>query len=250
MMARYFSKIGVWLFIISVAWYLSGNFLIDHLKKEKIAYFKNRHVTQQQADIGSNSRVLISAPDDETMYFTLIFDSTASKVSINNENLQVAASTRLVDGVFNVVLSKVATPVLEHHSSRKIEIHLPSSVSKVEIAGGSFVDISGRLPAPGAELMLELTDCAGRVDFKEFVVNELKLVAHCKVPPKEKCCTTHVELGEHIDIQKLEVTLPYGDLNFAANVLPQQILLNIGDDVTISARRAFLEKARFPTGPK
>ncbi|PXX34926.1 hypothetical protein [Undibacterium pigrum] len=245
MMARYFSKIGVWLFIATVTWYLSGNFLIDHLKKEKVTYYKNKHVAKQQADIGNSGRVLISVPDGYKAHFALIFDPAISQVSINNENLQVATSMQSGDGVLNVILRKAEIPVIDHDYSSKTEIRLPSTVGKVEIAGGSSVEISGRLPAPAAELVLEISDCRVRTSFKEFVVGRLKLVSICKVPSKEKCCAASFYLAEHISVEKLEVILPYGHLDFSAELLPQQILLNVGNDVTVSARRAFLEKARF-----
>ena len=251
MITRHFSKIGFWLFALAFAWYLTGNFLLSNVKKDQIAHAKSLHVTEQRADIGSNSRAVIRAIGEDFYInrITLIFDPTTAQASINNQNMQVAVSTQYVDGVFNINLSKVVAPK-DHNSSATTEIRLPSSVSKVDTAGISWVEVSGSLPGTTAELALESADCNTRVDIKQVMVSRLKLVANCQLPPKKECCTTVFNLEEQVQINKLEVTMQYGSLDFSGKVPPQQTVLNIGDNVSIKGRREFLQSLRFGNGSR
>ncbi|MFZ6778742.1 hypothetical protein ACO0LD_18115 [Undibacterium sp. Ji83W] len=251
MMTRYFSKVGVWIFIFAVAWYLAGNYFLDRLKKEQVAYAESMHVKEQHADIGSNSRAVIRALGDDfrVSHIKLVFDPAASQASINNEDMQVAASTQFVDGVFNITFSKAVAP-MDHHKKMITEIRLPSSVNKVEIAGIDAVEISGSLPAPAAELVLENLGCTAKINIEQLQVNRLKLVASCQIPPKNECCSTQFNLSEQIQIGKLEVVMQHGSLDYSGSKVPQETLLNVGDNVSITGRREFLQSLRFGNGSR
>lgn len=252
MMSRHFSKIGLWFFMFAVAWYLTGNFLVDFLKKEKVAYYQSRHVSTQHASLGSGIRVLIHAPDKNLMTtsYALVFDPAATQVSIVNEDMHLATSMQDVDGVLHVNLKNAELPIADGHSNVKTEIRLPSSVSKVEIVGGSIVDMSGSMPAPAAELMLQVSDCGNTVNMKQFSVNRLHIVANCQVPKDEKCCSSSFYFGEDVQISKLEVRMPQGSLDYSSSAIPQQTLLSVGDAVRIEGQRAFFETARFQAAAK
>lgn len=249
MMSRHFSKVGVWLFMAAFAWYMAGNFLLGNLKKEQIAEAEGKHVKEQHADLGSNKQVVIHAPDNN--YYadriTLVFDPATTQASINNENLRLAASTQLVDGVFHINMSKVNVPEY-HHRNGQTEIRLPASVNKVSLAGIRDLEISGRLPAPEAELTLEDTDCTSQVKMKQLSVNRLKLVAVCQAPPKKECCASNFNLLEQIQVGTLDVAMLYGSLEFSGQTAPRQTLLNVSDNVQITGRRGFLQSLRFNNG--
>lgn len=250
-MSRHFSKIGVWLFILTVAWYLTGNFLLNNVKKEQISYAQSIHVTKQQADIGSNNRAVIRSLDTDArgVEIDLIFDPAATQATISNENMELAASTQFIDGVFNITIGKGVT-TRGGYSPRKTEIHLPATVNKVEISGVGNVRISGSLPAPSTELAVEFSDGASHVTTNELLVNRLKLVSACRNPVKENDCSLNLDFNGQIKIGKLEVTMQHGSLNYSGIGVPQETLLNTGGDVLVTGRRDFLQSLRFSSGSR
>lgn len=249
MMSRHFSKVGVWLFVAAFAWYMGGNFLLDNLMKEKIAYAKSNHVRGRYADTGSSNKVVIRAlgGDFYVEHIDLIFDATVSQAVIDNEDILIAASTQLSDDVLHVEFREATAPV-SSTSSTKILVRLPSTVRQVELAGIHSVNISGSLPATDAELVLKSLDCAPQLTMKQLQVNNLKLIDDCQAPPKQGCCITNFSLSEQIHVGKLEVAMQHGKLEYTSEAIPQQTLLNVSDNVQITGRRDFLQSLRFNNG--
>ncbi|MES2041045.1 MAG: hypothetical protein V4495_24775 [Pseudomonadota bacterium] len=250
-MSRYFSKIGVWLFMLTVAWYLAGNFLLNNVKKEQLSHAQSIHVTKQQADIGSNNRAVIRTQDTDArgVEIDLIFDPAATQAMISNENMQLGASAQFIDGVFNITIGKgVATR--GGYPRGKTEIRLPATVSKVEFFGVSNVRISGSFPAQSTELTVEFLNSASRVTVNELLVSRLKLVSGCQSPAQENDCSLNLDFNGQIQVAKLEMTMQHGSLNYSGIGVPQETLLNAGSDVIVTGRRDFLQSLRFGSGKR
>ncbi|MFZ6654777.1 hypothetical protein ACO0LH_05965 [Undibacterium sp. TJN19] len=80
---------------------------------------------------------------------------------------------------------------------------------------------------------------------ESFTVSHLKLTSACQMLSKERRQGAGLTLGAGVEIKRLDVTMQQGSLNFSATTIPQQIQLNIGDDVIITGQRAFLKLAQF-----
>ncbi|MFZ6757573.1 hypothetical protein ACO0K9_10140 [Undibacterium sp. Ji50W] len=242
-MKRLFSKAGVWLFLAAVVWYVAGNFTLDNINKNNRARAKSQHQAEHHFDIGEQASVVIRTQGNEvhTGGITVIFDPNVSQASVNNENLRLSVNGKTVDGILNITLASVETHL--YRSFNKFTIHLPSSVKKVAFSGVGTTELSGTLP--GAELSLEIADCQSTVNMTDLKVNHLKLTSTCQMPPKKDWRTNGFVLGDGVQINRLDVSMQRGLLDFFAATIPQQIQLNIGDEVAVSGQREFLKSARF-----
>ncbi|WP_162042756.1 hypothetical protein [Undibacterium sp. YM2] len=245
-MSHHSLKVGVWLFVFTVLWYLTGNFFLKNVEKGQVSFDKSAHVARQQTVIGSGSRAVIRALSTEVrgMQLQLVFDPAATQATLSNENRLVDASAQLIDGVFNIAISKEVA-VRGGHLPGKIEIRLPSTVSKVDFFDVNDIQISGSLPEPSAELVLEFWGNGSRVLSEQLQVNHLKLMSGCKTLAKENYCSLNATFNGQIQLGKLEVNMQHGILVFSASTAPQQTLLNVGNDVIVTGRRDFLRSLSF-----
>ncbi|WP_422954061.1 hypothetical protein [Undibacterium sp. TC4M20W] len=247
MMSRHFSKAGAWLFALAFVWYLAGNYMLDHLSKERLAEAEIIHVREQYADLGNHTKVVLDTQVDsrrDVGKLKLIFEPGLTQVKVNNPNLQIAVSMQAASDAFHIRLSSSKSD-LRYHRSEEIEIHLPVSVRKLEFAGDSGAEISGSFPAPETALELSMRDCGSRTDIGDLQVSQLRLVSRCVPPPTKECCSMTYSLNKDMRVTKLEVQMPFGNLDIHPERLPQQILLDVGEDVQISGRREFFKLARF-----
>ncbi len=247
MKPRLLSKIGLWLFILAVAWYFTGNFLLNRIKKERLAQALSMHIAKQQFDIGNSGKLVIRTLDTDNNRGNIhvIFDPLLSQATVNNENLRQSITGQLVDGVFNITIDLDKRVSIDGYSNKDINIRLPASVNKLEFSGPNFAEISGSLPISATELTVELAGCNQQANMQNLTVSQLKLVTSCQNPSSQTCCTSSFRLNNEVRIDKLEVVMQQGSLDFLGNVIPQQTILNISDQVQVSAGRAFFQTARF-----
>jgi|GEM_PF-1641177 len=250
MIPRSLPKLGLWLFVLAVVWYFVGNSLLKQQKKELSSHEIDLHKSGQQFVVGSGDRLVIRKPDANFVArnIKLIFDPDISQVTVNNQSLGMSVRGDAADGVINITLERGVTP--GDYSHNEVQILLPASVNKLEFSGVNSLDISGRLPTSTTELSLEMTDCVPQVNLQQLSVKRLKLVSTCQELKKDKCCTGSFNLGEQVQIGKLEVNMLYGSLDFSSEIKPQETLLMIGEEVVITGRRAFFETARFQGGAR
>ncbi|MFZ6732100.1 hypothetical protein ACO0LG_09285 [Undibacterium sp. Ji42W] len=247
MMPRYFSKVGVWLFTLAFVWYLAGNYMLDHLSKERLAKAESMHVKDQFADLGGQTMVVLDTQVENRRgagKIKLVFEPGMTQAKVSNPNLQIAVSMQATSDAFHIRLSSSKSD-LRHYNSETIEIRLPVSVRKLELTGTSSAEISGSFPAPEAVLELLIQDCGSHTDIGNLQVRQLRLVSRCVPPPTKECCSITYSLNKDMQIRMLEVKMPFGNLDIHPEHLPQQILLDVGEDVTISGRRDFFKLARF-----
>ena len=250
-MSRHFSKIGVWLFVLAVAWYLAANFMLKNVEKEQASHVKSTHVAKQLADIGNHDRAVIRTVDADMrgVQFDLVFDPGAKQATVINENVGLAVSTQFIDGVFNIGIGKEVA-ARDIYSGGRTTIRLPATVSKVEISGVNSVQVSGSLPAPSAELTLEFRNGVALVTIFDLLVNRLKLASACPNESNENQCSPGFSISGQLRVGTLEVAMQRGSLNHSGIGVPQETLLDIGSDVVITGRRDFLQSFRFGSGTR
>ncbi len=247
MMSRHFSKVGAWIFALAFVWYLAGNYMLDHLSKERLAEAENMHVKEQYADLGSHTTVVLDIQSEDRHgvgKIKLIFEPGMTQAKVNNSNLEIAASMQAASDAFHISLSSSKSD-LRHYRSENLEIHLPVSVRKLEIRGDSNAEISGSFLVPEAALELFMRDCGSHTKIGNLQVGQLRLVSGCVPPAKKECCSMTYSLNKDLQVTKLEVQMPFGNLNVHPERLPQQILLDVGEEVQITGRREFFKLARF-----
>ncbi|MFZ6743807.1 hypothetical protein ACO0LC_11310 [Undibacterium sp. JH2W] len=244
MIPRPLSKLGLWLFVLAIIWYVVGNSLLADLKKAQLAQAKDKQIIEQKFDVGSSGRVVIRKQDADLNFdgISLILDPDASQATIHNEHVRIPIAGKVEDAAFVITVGRGNLPV--SYSSEKIEIRLPASISQIEISGVGSVDLTGRLPVSASTLSLGIATCDARFELQDVAVKQLKLVSSCQAVQKN-CCTSGFELGDKVQVGRLDVAMQYGELNISGDVVPQETLLNVGDEVHITGKRAFFQSARF-----
>ena len=244
-MPRIFSKWGFWLFLLAVVWYFAANFALGKINQNNIAYAKSQHQTEQQFDLGERKKVVIRAPDKDFSVGTirLVFDPDIAQASIVNKNLSITTSGKWIDDVFNITLDTVRTKLSDRDD--QLTILLPSAVNKVGFSGRYTVEVEGHLPIAAAGLNLDILDCAPTLNTEKLIVNKLKLSRTCLDSHYNRYAATDINIGKETQINRLELSMKNGGFSFDSNTIPQQILLQLGEDVQISANSQFLKNAKF-----
>lgn len=252
-MQRLFHRVGPWLFLFAVAWYLAGNYWMKSFEQQRAARATERHVRSQSFDVGVQGSVVIRTSEHMDRFRSAIairFDPNATQATVKNENWDVSVNGQLVDGVLQIVLSR--TDRSGYRPANELRVVLPGAVSRVGVEGENSFDISGRLSNPKSTLVLENLQCSSTVTVKGLSVKQLKLLSMCQVSASEKpdeCCHARFVIEPGAELEKLEVSMLSGALNFQAYSIPQTEL-NLGDSVEVRARRAFLQAARFGKPPQ
>ena len=244
-MRRLFSRVGLWLFIVALAWYFGGNALLDYMYNKSVTHARSLHKYNQYFDAGKLTGVVIRAEKGNGYIGTvsLVADPGASQVMVRNENLALSTDAAIADGVLNIALTPLSRRY--HEAFKQVEIRLPPSLNKVGFDGGVSVELSGRLPVSTSELHLEILDCEAGMTLSSFTVNKLRLTATCRRPAEKRCCDARFSLGESVTIDQLDVSMLRGKFTFSSDAVPQRIQLNLGETVEVTGRSAFLQAAKF-----
>ncbi|BBB62494.1 hypothetical protein UNDKW_4221 [Undibacterium sp. KW1] len=247
MMSRLFSKAGVCLFAFTFVWYLAGNYMLGYLNKERLAAAENIHIKEQYADLGQHTRVVIDtqlAIHRGVGKIKLIFEPGMTQAKVSNPNLQIAVSMQAAADAFHIRLNSSKSD-MRHYRTGELEIRLPVSVRRLELTGASNAEISGSFTAPDTSLELLVRDCDSHIEVDSLKVNQLRLVSACVSPPKKECCAITYSVKEGAQINQLDVQMPFGDLDVHPGRVPQQILLDLGENVKITGKPEFFRLARF-----
>jgi hypothetical protein len=256
MIGRVLFRLGPWLFIASIAWYLGINTLIERLNKASIAQAERAHKGKQDIEIRGVTTVQFRAEDDLKMQpqLKIIFDSSALRATISHISLGMIVDAKIVNGVLDVTFpisekSDKALGKMSRYENRRVEIRLPSFVNKVGISGIGDVELTGQFQSPSAELAFEIFDSIPEVKVESLVINHLKLSINSLKPWEEADYTEDLILGESNVINNLGVIMSIGKILISSNELPQHIQLELGDKVMINGPSTFFRTAQFKVRP-
>ncbi|MES2951311.1 MAG: hypothetical protein V4858_22500 [Pseudomonadota bacterium] len=247
-MRRFYFRVGPWLFVAAVAWYLAGNFLIGSLEAKSQARALSLHKTSQDFEIGTQGVVEVHTEGEELNMQTvkIDFQPGASLATVQNENLRVSVRGQLVDGVLHLT---VGGSDRRHYASRKeVSLVLPPSVKRLRFPDAGRFEVTGRVPNPAADLNLEILNCHSEVNVKHLSVHQLTLTSSCQMhveaQAEKRCCNMRFDLDRDVVVSKLDVSMESGSFEFRGNAIPQT-QLHVGELVEVTGRRAFLQAARF-----
>jgi len=247
-MLRRSHRIGPWLLLAALFWYVAACFLADNLNKQSLEQGKSSHKAGQDFDIGEGTAVVIRVGELESKSgylprVQLVFDASFSQATIQNANVGLAVNGALVENTLNISLEK--TKARHNKSVEDLVIHLPVTVNKVSFSGFRKIDVSGSFPAPTANLVLEILEPGPSVTLKRFKVNRLLLAAVFKPTVEKISSDTGFVVDEQVVIADLGVSMTGGTVEFLSRSIPQQTRLDLAEAVKIKADAAFLRTARF-----
>jgi len=248
MTSRALPKLGVCLFLLAVIWYFAGNSLLKQQKKSQIAHTVSSHKTDQQFPADGAGKLVLRKSDMSfrTDGIRLVFDAEVSQVTVHNENNALSVNADLSDGVISVNLGQGVMPA--RSALGGIEIRLPTSISQLEFSGVEGVEISGKVPVPDMDLQLSMKDCVQKVTIQDLAVRRLNLASVCS--GLNRNYSPVFALDGKIQVNTLDVRMPYGIFNVAESANAEVIQLKLGKDVLLTARTAFFEKAHFQGSAK
>lgn len=240
-MPRLFRRVGPWLLALAAAWYLAGNYLIQSLEQQSLGRAKSLHKMSQVFDMGKPGTVVISTSGHSFSLGKTVqirFDPHATQATVNNDNLRVSVRGQLIDGVLQIELN--SDDRSRYGPQGNLNIVLPASTRKLGVAGESSFEISGRFSDPKSSLTLDSMECNSRLELDHLTVSQLKLLS---------TCNARIALGKQVLLEKLEVSMGRGTLDFSAEAIPKTDLY-LGESVVVTGRRVFLETARFGRPPQ
>lgn len=240
-MSRIFHRCGSWLFVLAIAWYLAGNYLIKTLEQQSLARATSVHARSQAFDVGMPGTVVISTSGHFFSHGKTVqirFDPDATRATVNNDNLRVSVRGQLIDGVLQIELNNDDRS--RYGSLGNLDIVLPASTRKLGVSGETSFEISGRFSDLRSSLTLDGMECNSRLELDRLTVSQLKLLSTCHA---------RFALGKEVLLEKLEVSMGGGTLNFFADSIPKTDLY-LGESVVVTGRRSFLEAARFGKPPQ
>lgn len=245
-MQRLLHRVGPWLFVLAIAWYLVGNYLIKTLEQQSLARATSLHEKLQAFDVGALGTVVIHVSGESHFLrgIQIRFDPGAEQAVVRNENLTVSVNGQTVDGALHITVHGAVRN--RHESWGKLSLVLPEKTHRVGFAGETSFEVSGKFADPKSTLVLETMTCNSKLEVDDLSVNRLKLLSSCQDASDrpERCCNTSFTVEKGAMVERLEVSMASGVLAFEANSVPQTELY-LGESVVVSGRRAFLEAAHF-----
>lgn len=240
MMLRRFNRVGPWLLVAAVGWYLAGCFLADHLSSESMG--SANKVPDMDNSTASSVKIEVIGSGDNSYYYpsiTLTLNPGISRTTIKNDDAGAVVNTTLLNGELDISVQKHASR--HGKSSETLSIEIPRNVGTVSFSGNMRVHISGNAP----ELTLVARDQKPMVAIDALSANKLRYVANFNTAQDHEGRESSFNLDKDAAIRELEISMSHGTLDFSARALPAKTMLDLGNDVKVRADAPFLQSAKF-----
>lgn len=252
-MKRQFYKAGPWLFLLSVLWYLGGNYLMATLHAQSRALVVSRHPGLSTMKVGRH--VVIHGTGLQNMPRTVRIELVQGRdiATIRNEYLNLTVQEQMRDGVLHITI-KATQEEMSHndfygHMPTAFVIQLPASVEHIETDGAVSMEVLVRDVLNISDLNLTIADCTGDMRISNLNAKRLNLNSPCSTESKIKGADNTFDLAADLALDELRVTMGSGKLNYAAKQVPKQSWLKLGDAVVLTAKSEFLRQAHYEKLP-
>lgn len=252
-MQRQFYNAGPWLFLLSVLWYLCGNYLMTPLHAQSRTLAKTRHPNESSMKVGQ--RVVIHGDGKKNMPRTVRLEMIHGQdlATIRNDDLNLTVQEQMRDGVLHITIKAVQQQPqyrdFNEHVRADFLIQLPASIEYIETDGGVSMEVLARDTMNLAELNLTIGDCAGDMRVSNLKAKRLNLHSLCTANSEYHQRDNTFDLPDNLELDELSVTMISGKLNYAAKEVPKQSWLKLGDAVLLTARSEFLRQAHQEKHP-
>lgn len=243
-MRRFYHRVGPWMLLFALAWYVAGVYLIKYLDYKRWDLIRSRHINMQTLEIGSIREVRIRSRIQGRDEVKFLFDSKVAKLQIENHHPEALVGSRVLADVVELTLE----PTVANYSGYNlITIRAPLSINRIIVED---VWQAVQIGADGSVFLTDLTlvtrNLQGQLSVAGIQVEKLRLEQDKALEAGTRAPSIEITAGTVID--ELNVAMVRGTFEFTAAAPPRQSWFQVGDSVQISGQKPFLESIRFIPG--